>query len=336
MIRVLVVEDPAGRRRLVDALEADGDIDVVGEAGAAQEAIDLAHALRPDVITLDVQLAGGGGLYVIEQVMAFMPTPILVLSATVAGPESDAAVSALVAGAVDALPRPTSWDERASRSLREHVRVVKGVAVIRHVRGRIAARREAAAKTAGPAGSSPVVAIAASTGGPAAMATVLEGLTGLKAIVLIVQHLHPDFVDGFVTWMARVSPLPVERAAHGAALVPGKVYIGPGEVHLRLGPGDHVDLDPEPRTLHRPSADALFSSIADAHRPRVGVLLTGMGADGARGLLELRKKGGFTIVQDEATSAVYGMPAAAERLGAADRVVALDRIAAAILRAAHA
>ena len=167
------------------------------------------------------------------------------------------------------------------------------------------------------------------------MATVLEGLAGLQAIVLVVQHLHPDFVEGFVTWMARVSPLPVRLAVDGASLRPGTIHVAPGEVHLRLGSGDRAVLDDQPLTLHRPSADVLFSSIADAPRPRVGVLLTGMGSDGARGLLRLREHGGVTIVQDEPTSAVFGMPGAAVRAGAAEQILPLDRIAPAILRAVH-
>ncbi len=334
-IRVVVVEDSIVERdALVRALQGDGDIEVVGVAGGATEAIGLVRSQQPDLVTLDVQLADGGGLGVIEQVMAFTPTPILVLSSAVTGPDSRAAVDALVAGAVEAWPKPESWDAGNAKRLRDRVRILRGVTVVRHVRGRLrkgAERPASAPPAASPA--VPVVGIASSTGGPAALATVLAGLGGLRAAVLVVQHLHPDFVDGFVQWMARVAALPVELATDGARVRAGVAYIAPGGAHLVLGHGDRLALRSEPETLHRPSADVLFQSLAERPRgTRVGVLLTGIGSDGAAGLLELRRRGGITIAQDEATSAVYGMPAAAERLGAVQHQVALERVAATIAR----
>jgi len=333
-MRIVVIEDaiPA-RDALIRVLQADGDIEVVGVARRAAEAIALVRAQQPDVITLDANLADGGSLGIIEQVMAFTPTPIVVLSSGVHGPESQAAVDALVAGAVEAWPKPERWDPVDARRLRERLRIVRGVTVVRHVRGRLRKAPPPVTATPGVTPATPVVGIASSTGGPAALATVLAGLGGLRAAVLVVQHLHPDFVDGFVTWMARVAALPVELAVDGVRVRPGVAYIGPGGVHLALGHGDRIRLDPEPPTLHRPSADVLFHSLAERARgTRVGVLLTGIGSDGAQGLLELRKRGGITIAQDEATSAVYGMPAAAQRLGAVQHVRPLGGIAATIVR----
>jgi two-component system chemotaxis response regulator CheB len=163
---------------------------------------------------------------------------------------------------------------------------------------------------------------------------VLSGLAGLSAPVLVVQHIHPDFVGGLVRWMARVSALPVQLAQHGARLQPGVVYIGPGGTHLKVGAADQIELDTSPKSVHRPSVDVLFSSVARrAEGPKVGVLLTGMGQDGAAGLLELRQNKGVTIAQDEATCAVFGMPQAAQRLGAASRVLPLGDIAAAVAAA---
>jgi two-component system chemotaxis response regulator CheB len=179
------------------------------------------------------------------------------------------------------------------------------------------------------------VAIAASTGGPAALATVLSGLAGLAAPVLVVQHMHPDFVDGLVTWMERASALPVQLASHGAALRAGVVYIGPGDTHLKVDGNLRIVLDPEPATRHRPSADELFGSVAARCGPAgIGVVLTGMGDDGTAGLLALRARGGLTIAQDEASCAVFGMPRAARQAGAVATVVPVDGIAAAILRGA--
>lgn len=185
--------------------------------------------------------------------------------------------------------------------------------------------------------SAAVVGIAASAGGPAALAVVLPGMTDLGAPILVVQHLHPRFVDGFVRWMRRVSALPVEMGADGVKLRPGVVYIGPHGVHLRLGAGRTLVLDADPPMLHRPSADELFRSMAaHAGTAGIGVILTGMGDDGAAGLRELRLAGGTTLAQDRATTAVNGMPAAARELGAIDQSVPLPRIAHAIHDAVRA
>ena len=334
--RVVVVErSQPERTHLARVLEAGGDITVVGEAGGAADAIRVVRDVRPDVVTLDLHIPDGGGQQVIEQLMAFAPTPILVLSANIAGRESVEAVDALVAGAVDVLPKPTTWSSAEEDALRARVRLVGGVTVVRHPRARLAPASRRTTTTGDQRGRGhPIVAIGASTGGPAALATVLGGLAGLEASVLVVQHLHPDFVAGLVSWMARVSPLPVELARHGERLRPGVTYIAPGDIHLRVGPDDGIVLDPEPAALHRPSVDVLFSSLAErANGSNVGVLLTGMGDDGASGLLALRRRGDVTIAQDEETSVVFGMPRAAQRLGAAQHVVALEQVADAIKRA---
>jgi two-component system chemotaxis response regulator CheB len=180
----------------------------------------------------------------------------------------------------------------------------------------------------------PVVAIAASAGGPSAVGEVLRGLAGVSAAIVVIQHLHAAFVAEFVRWMARVSALPVQLALDGEALRPGSVYVAQAGTHLKIDASRHILLDPWPVSLHRPSADELFRSLA-RHAPKntVGVLLTGMGSDGAEGLLALRQSGGTTIVQDAASAAVFGMPGAAQRLGAADHVLPLAEIAPAIVAA---
>ncbi|HVF73920.1 MAG TPA: chemotaxis protein CheB [Acidimicrobiales bacterium] len=329
MIRVVVVEDSASQRaHLVRALEAEGDIAVVALATDATAALGVVQEHRPEVVTVDLQLPGGGGRHAIEQIMAFAPTPILVLSATVTGPHSEAAVNALVSGALDAVPKPARWTAAAEAELRKRVRSLRGATVLRHPRG----RRSADAGEPRRTRTVPVVAVAASTGGPPALAKLLAGLGGLRAAVLVVQHLHPDFIDGFVTWMARVSPLPVQPATDRAPLQAGAVYIAPGNAHLKVKDG-RLMLDPEPRTLHRPSANELFKSVATSSgRRAVGVLLTGMGDDGATGLLAMRTAGAHTIAQDERSSAVYGMPRVAKAVGAAVEVLPLDAVAEAVKR----
>ncbi|MBV9659550.1 MAG: response regulator [Acidimicrobiales bacterium] len=339
-IRVVVVEDSSSQRaHLVRALQTDGDIVVVGEAESAPEAIEAVERLRPDVITLDLVIPDGGGRYAIEQIMARTPTPILVLSATFDSRHSTPAIDTLVAGALDAFPKPRRWTAPDEKALRQKLRSLKGVTVVRHPRGHIKSSslgsgREPRCPTHPLTTGHRVVAIAASTGGPPALATILSGLGSLRAPVLVVQHIHPDFVDSLVDWMDNITDLKVCRAHAGERLEPSTVYIGPGGVHLRVDSQRRILLDPEPLTLHRPSANELLSSLArHVGRDGIGVVLTGMGEDGADGLLELRRAGGTTIAQDAASSTVFGMPRAADRIGAAASVVPVRDIAGRILRA---
>jgi two-component system, chemotaxis family, protein-glutamate methylesterase/glutaminase len=308
------------RRVLARSFEREGRVRIL-EAGDPREAIELVSRLLPDVVVLLFD-GSASALAAIQDVMSRRPTPILLLRASGVGVE--AATRALECGAIDSAPVPAADDQAAFAALAGRIRRVSAVPVIRHLRGRNRA----------PAGRAAVVAIAASTGGPQAVAKVLRGLGGLGAPVLVVQHLHPTFIGSFLEWMARESALAVEMAVDGAALRPGVVYLAPNGLHLRLGSIRRISLGSEPDSLHRPSADALFNSVAEqAAGAGVGVLLTGMGEDGAAGLLAILRGGGRTIVQDEASSAVYGMAKAAQSLGAAEQVLDLDRIPEAIFAA---
>jgi two-component system chemotaxis response regulator CheB len=332
-VRALVVEDaPAQRHQLVEILQQDGDIIVVGQPATALAAIEAVAKARPDVVILDLHLPDGQSQQAIEQIMAHAPTPILILSARIDDRDSPSAVEALVAGALEALPRPPKWSAEKGAALRRSVRQISKVQVIRHPRGN-RLRAGGRDRDTRP-GLGPVVAVAASTGGPSALATLLAGLAGLRAPVLVVQHLHPDFIAGLVEWMSRISPLPVETAAHHQLALPGRIYIAPGERHLRYHADGRLELDALPVTVHRPSADELFRSVAEAAGASgIGVLLTGMGDDGAKGLLEIQRRGGHTLAQDEESSAVFGMPKAADRLGAVTELLPLPKIAAALQRA---
>ncbi len=332
-IRALVVEDSTSTRaQLTRILEADRDIVVAGHAASSADAIECAIALRPDVIIFDVHKADRASRHAIEQIMARAPTPILVLSNNKDDRQSPTVVEALVAGALDALPKPDIWTADLETQLRRTVRVIFGVHVIRHPRGGDDKPREQSSAVTSPGHR--VVVIGASTGGPSAIATVLAGLGGLTSPVLVVQHLHVDFTAGLVEWMARVSALPVELAVHGQRARAGRVYFAPGGLHLRLGPGSRLELDAAPDTLHRPSADELFLSVAAQVGPAaIGVLMTGMGDDGAKGLLAIHQRGGRTMAQDEASCAVFGMPAAARRLGAVSQMLPPEELARAIVNA---
>jgi two-component system chemotaxis response regulator CheB len=333
-IRALVVDDSTGARaRIARILEDEGDIMVVGQAATSVDALELTLALRPDIITLDLYLPDGGGRHAVEQIMARAPTPILVLSHNRDDRRSPSVVEALVAGALDALPTPDQWTPELEAQLRRSIALLHKVHVVRHPRGSHE-RNHSAFPGPAPTTVHHIVAIAASTGGPSALATVLAGLGGSTAPVLVVQHLHLDFTAGLIEWMARESALPVQLAEHGQHPRSGRVYVAPGGVHLRLGADSRLELDPNPATLHRPSADELFFSVAKrAGRGAVGVLLTGMGDDGAKGLLAIKQRGGCTLAQDEASSAVFGMPAAAQRLGAVTNMLPPTRLAREILQA---
>jgi two-component system, chemotaxis family, protein-glutamate methylesterase/glutaminase len=329
-IRALLVTDSAPA--LLGPLQHDADICVVGQVSTARDALAFIISTRPDIVVLDLNLADGSSRRAIEQIMDQAPTPILLLSAATENGHSPSVVEALVAGALDALPTPQHWNTEQGADLRDAVRRLSKAWVIRHLRG---GRTGTPTPTVGRGPDQrPVVAMAASTGGPSALASLLAELGGLAAPVLIVQHLHPDFTDGLLEWMSRVSALPVEVARHRQFAEPGHVYLAPGGVHLRLGRRTHLELDPQPVSVHRPSADVLFTSVAkQAGAASVGVVLTGMGEDGAQGLLSIRRQGGRTLAQDEQTCAVFGMPRAAQRIGAVTELLPLSELAAAIHKA---
>jgi two-component system chemotaxis response regulator CheB len=333
LVRVVVLEvSTSARAEIVRTLQADGDIVVVGQAATSEEAIGLTVDLHPDLVTIDLYLPDGGGRHAIEQVMSQQPTPILVLCRPVDDSRSRVVIDALVAGALDALPKPDVWEFEAAAQLRRSVRLLHKVHVIRHPRG--SRRTPAAVAEQSRRGVHRVVAIASSTGGPSALAIVLAGLAGVQAPVLVVQHLHVDFTAGLIEWMARESALPVELAEHGQVAREGRVYVAPGGLHLKLGTGLRLELDPSPVTIHRPSADELFCSVAQhAGSAAIGVVLTGMGDDGARGMLAIKRAGGQTFAQDKESSAVFGMPAAAQRLGAVSDMLAPAELALAVTRA---
>jgi two-component system chemotaxis response regulator CheB len=330
----LVVAASAARRAvLVRILQAPGDIVVVGQSGDGAQALQQVVSLRPDIVVLDLALPDGEAVRAIHHIMTEVPTPVLVLSRPGEGRHSPAVVEALGAGALDAVIQAVTWTDAAAAMLCRGVRLLGKVLVVRQPSG-AGHRQPGCVPRPGRSARRQVVAIAASTGGPSALATVLSGLTGLVAPVLVVQHLHQDFTAGLVEWMARASALPVSLAEHGESLQPGRVYLAPGGTHLRLAAGSRLVLDPSPESLHRPSADELLCSVAEhAADAATGVVLTGMGDDGAKGLLAIHRQGGLTLAQDEESCAVFGMPAAAQRLGAVTQMLPPAELARAITRA---
>ncbi|HXZ99831.1 MAG TPA: chemotaxis protein CheB [Candidatus Binatia bacterium] len=338
-LRVLVVTAQRGAWRddLVKAIAADRDVTLVGEV-APQEAAGSIRRDHPDIVSLDMTGLDSNGLApaLVRNILALGPVPILLLVPE--GQGRGASMAALVAGAVEVMTSPARWDLASGTELCRRLHALSHLSVRR--RERLRARRHPPLPPIVPGGSrSPldgVVGIAASTGGPPALARVLSGLEGLDRPVVLVQHLQSGFVDGFLNWMRRESALPVDLAVDGAPLKPGTALVAPPGLHVVVRRGRRITLHDEPVTLHRPSADILFHSMAEqCGSAGIGVILTGMGDDGAAGLLALRRSGGITIAQNEETSAVYGMPKAATDMGAVTRVLPLGEIAAEILHLAE-
>jgi len=338
--RVLVVEDSATvRRRLADIIASDPDLELVGEAADGKDAIELCRQNRPDVITMDMMLPVMSGLSATEYIMAHCPTPILVVSASINRGELHKIYDALAAGAVDVLEKPTGteaegvWEQRFLST----VKLVARIRVITHPRARLAQLRRPEPEPAGAsnaparAASCKLVAIGASTGGPGAIVEILRALPpAFRLPVLLVLHINEPFGTAFADWLDGQSGRPVAYPTEGMPLAAasGRVVVAPGGRHMMLRDGRvRLTTDPE-RHSCRPSVDVLFESVAkDCGAAAAACLLTGMGRDGALGLLQIRRAGGLTIAQDESTSVIYGMPREAVMLDAATHVLRLSEIA---------
>ena len=332
--RVLICEDSRTyAAALKRVLEHDRDIEVVAVHATAEKAIAAIPRLRPDLVTMDLELPGMSGIEAVEHIMGTEPVPILVLSSDV-GPRSDKGGAALAAGALEAVSNE-DLDLRdpagpGARAFRHRVKILSGARVIRHPRSRLA--RRAAVARRGQA-TAAAVGVCASTGGPHALATLVRGLPeDFSLPVLVVQHMSAGFTEGLVRWLAGITKLPVRLAEDGVEATPG-VWVAREQAHLVLEPSGRLHLDT--RTVngrHRPSGDVLLASIADSvGKGAVAVVLTGMGRDGAEGLAAVRRAGGLTIAQDEPSCAVYGMPRAAAERGAELRLPPAD-IGAALSR----
>ena len=345
-VTVVVVDASQPQRRAVrQALEAEGEFRVVGEARDGREAVALVARLRPAVVLLELDLPVLSGLEVIEHVMAGCPTPILVHTAPNASTtQGDQAAAALACGAVDVLDRAAEGESPDGARLRERLRLVARMRVITHPRGRLRAQgllpapRPAPPRAPRPPGGTPsreLLVLGASTGGPQALLTVLQGLPGdLEQAVLVVQHMSSSFVPGLADWLDSLVPLRVVVGESGRRLAPGTVTVAPGGGNL-LVQDDRLRVlctPPLPGQFHVPGIDQTLLSVAAALGPRaVGVVLTGMGRDGAVGLRAMRERGAATLGQDEATSAVYGMPAAAHAAGAVELQLPVGEIAPALV-----
>jgi two-component system chemotaxis response regulator CheB len=343
-IKVLIVDDSAlVRQVLAELLDADPAIKVVGSAADPFIARERIKALKPDVLTLDVEMPRMDGLTFIENLMRLHPMPVVMVSSlTAAGAE--VTLQALELGAVDFVTKPKLGVADGLRAYGDELRAkVKAAA-----QARLPASRRGSGSAPPPVlrtgaiayrTTDRLIAIGASAGGTEAIRVVLEQMPPDAPAIVVTQHIPAEFSRAFAARMDRLSAMRVCEAQDGQQIVPGHVYIAPGGRHLevaRSGARWHCRLtDDEPVCRHRPSVEALFRSVLhSAGRNAVAAILTGMGDDGARGLLALREAGIHTIAQDQATSLVWGMPGAAVKLGAACEVLPLERIAERLLQAA--
>jgi two-component system, chemotaxis family, protein-glutamate methylesterase/glutaminase len=337
MIKVLVVEDsPVIRGWLVHILQSDPELEVIGTASNGEHALQAVQRLRPDVITMDIHMPKMNGFEATRRIMETHPTPIVIVSGTVDSQEVSTTFRAMEAGALAVLSRPPGIShpghETTAKELVQTVKLMSEVKVVRRwprsvPRMASVSKLEIMRTTA----DIRLVAIGTSTGGPMVLETLLSGLPkDFPVPVLIVQHMAPGFVHGFAEWLSQSSGFPVQVASDGEHLLPGHAYVAPDGVHMGTGPGGRVILSQDaPESGLRPAVSYLLRSVANVYgRNAIGVLLTGMGKDGAEALKRMKGTGAITIAQDEASSVVHGMPGEAIKLEAATYVLPPERMPA--------
>ncbi len=357
-INVLVVDDSAFMRKAISMmLEEDSDIKVIGMAGDGQEAIEKVAELKPDLVTLDIEMPRMDGLTALSIIMKENPTPVMMVS-SLTGDGAEATLDALERGAVDFIPKELSFVSlnivKIKKDLIEKVKQIHSrrrtlmaqyALGLRRKQERSESKRSVVAPLPPVSMSSKllnhrgikVVAIGISTGGPPALQTVIPALpSDLPTGVLVVQHMPPTFTRSLANRLDGMSNLKVKEAEHGEPIVAGCVYIAPGDKHMKAhkwGKNTEIKLDNEPSdTLHKPSVDVMMNSVAETYGGQsVGVIMTGMGSDGVEGIANMKGKGAQVIAQNEQSCVVYGMPRAVVERKLADKISPIERIASDIV-----
>ncbi len=347
MIKVLVVEDsPAVRELLIHILSFGPELQVIGTAKNGEEAVEAVERWKPDVITMDIHMPKMNGLDATRRIMETTPTPIVIVSGSTDPKETAIAFPGLEAGALAVLRKPAGLGAPDHEDTAAYfVQTVKLMSQVKVVRRWARARRERIAVPPPPEfevlrkpAEIKLVAIGASTGGPPALQLILKQLPPEWPVpVLIVQHIAEGFTEGFVEWLGQTCPLPMQVATGGEAILPGHVYVAPDRFQMKVEVGGKISLSKDPpENGHRPSCSYLFRSVAAVFgKSAIGILLTGMGKDGAEELKLLKESGAVTIAQDRDSSVVHGMPGEAIALGAARYVLSPDQIAAALAALAN-
>ena len=355
-IRVLVVDDSAFMRKVLQAIIAsDPQLEICGEARDGRDAVTQAEVLKPDVISMDINMPHMDGLQATEIIMSSNPRPILIVSSE-SREGADVTLKALELGAIDFVAKPSGGIDLDMSSVKDELcRKLKMAAKVRVVRtatrsklqNEIASsspRVEPASKNgdsglqevraavnaaAKSAGKFPIVLLASSTGGPATLMNLMPYFPkDFPGAVILVQHMPGNFTAQFSKQLAEISKIRVKEAEAGEIIIPGQLYVCPGSHHLRVSPTGRISLDDGPRIGgYRPCADLTFESTAEYAGPMtIGVILTGMGNDGAKGVQEIRAAGGHVIAQDESTAVIFGMPQEAIKTGAVDQVLPMEAI----------
>jgi two-component system chemotaxis response regulator CheB len=330
-IRVLVVDDSSlARDAIKSILESDPLIEVVGEAKDGQEGVRKALALKPNVITMDLKMPMLNGLDAIEMIMQELPTPIIVVSSM----DAKVIVKALAIGAMDFVPLDEEINVIAN-DLLEKVKIASKVKPLRRIKKILPSKNILPVEKKSVC---KVVAIGVSTGGPQALQVLLSSLqSDFKAGIVVVQHISKGFIGGLAEWLRQSCSLDVQVARAGDVLKSSTIWIAPDEYNLVVDEKGVIGLkeDVTKKLLHVPSIDVMMESIADSFgSSALGVIMTGMGQDGVKGIAAIKDRGGFTIAQDEATSVVYGMNKVAVDKGFIHKVLPLDKIAEEIIRQA--
>ena len=334
-LRVMVVEDSqVVRELLIYILGTDPDITIVGAIANGEEALEAVKKLRPDVITMDVHMPKMNGLDATRTIMETCPTPIVVVSGSVMKNELTDTFDALEAGALAVIQKPKGLESKdfseLAKQLTQTVKMMSEIKVVRRWKKDSASHANQKLVVPSPTRDIEIVAIGASTGGPVILKNILTAIKkNISSPILIVQHITPGFTKGFVDWLAQTTGFPVHLAENGITPRAGHIYIAPDEFHMQLDYAGRLALsNGNPINGHRPSVASLFRSIADnkgAHS--IGILLTGMGRDGADELKLMKDKGAITIAQDKETSIVFGMPKEAIALNAATHILSPEGIA---------
>ena len=345
MIRVLIVDDMATiRLALRFILQSDPELTVVGAVESGEEAVAFCRKSRPDIITMDINMPGMGGYEAIRQIMSETPCPIVVITGIESQSLMDVSFKALALGALTVLPklRGFSPDDAEAKSLIQQIKIMAGVKVVRRslrpelpparadkgvAQAAVIVKDSVSLKPPKPA---ELVAIGLSTGGPPALQEILSGLpSSFPLPIVVVQHMSPGFMSGLGAWLSSATPFRCKVAELGETIKPGTVYLAPDNAHLTFKGNSNLWHDSsEPVDGHRPSATVLFESAAQHFGARaIGLLLTGMGRDGAQGLKAMHEAGAYTIAQDEASSLIFSMPKAAIELNAVKEVLGLNQIA---------
>ena len=343
MIRVLIVDDSAVVREIFSSeLSKDPSLEVVGTAIDPYIARDMIVQLKPDVVTLDVEMPRMDGITFLRKLMRYYPLPVIIVS-SLTPKGGQIAMEAISAGAVDIMCKPGASYTVGDMSIEliDKIKAAAAVNMNRWVAGKEAAKGGATApRLTMIRTTNKVLAIGASTGGTQALLNVLSALPANAPGTLVVQHMPEHFTTSFAQRLNDFCAMTVKEAANGDSVAPGKALLAPGNRHMllrRSGARYYVDVKSGPLVRrHRPSVEALFNSVAQASGPNtVGVIMTGMGDDGADGMLKMKQSGAATIAQDEASCVVFGMPKEAIRRGGVDHIVPLDKIPETILKCAQ-